>query len=82
MSLRDQRNALRKQRIREGLHTLSRIVGPRCPDFEPGCFVCQSYHLLDTLQRLPGYEPTLRRVRSTHEAAPPAPTPTPTKEGS
>jgi hypothetical protein len=67
MSIHTRNNALRKQRIREGLHTLARIAGPRCPEFEPGCFVCQSYHLLDTLQRLPGFELTLQRTRSTHQ---------------
>jgi hypothetical protein len=73
MSLRTQRNALRKQRIREGLHTLSRIVGPRCKEFEPGCIVCQSYHLLDTLQRLPGFELALARTRTTHTVTPATP---------
>lgn len=71
MSLRTQRNALRKQRIREGLATLSRQLGPRCKEFEPGCIVCQSYHLLDTLQRLPGFEPALKRTHSTHQPATP-----------
>jgi len=70
MSIRTRNNALRKQRIREGLHTLARIAGPRCPDFEPGCAVCQSYKFIDTMQRLPTFDEVLARTRSTHAGEP------------
>ena len=71
MSLRTTRNARRRQRQREALHTLARIVGPRCQEFEPGCIVCQSYHLLDTMRHWPGLDYAIARTwqATTHQPA-------------
>lgn len=72
MSLRTRRTAQRRQRQREALHTLERIVGPRCKDFEPGCIVCQSYHLLDTMRRWPGLDYAIARTWDQVTTHPPA----------
>jgi hypothetical protein len=80
MSIHTRNNALRKQRIREGLHTLARIAGPRCMEFEPGCYVCQAYRFIDVMQRLPTGDEVLARTVSTHATNAQHPTTTPTKE--